>query len=401
MTDLSTQLEKPEESSNEAPQGRQKATSSMDRVPALGYRNYWYPALQSHEVKSKPVHLKMLGDDIVFFRDAATGAAHAMADRCPHRNASLSLGKSHYPGTLTCPYHGWTFNLKGDLVAVLSEGPKCAMVGKVQQRVYPVEEFRGFLWVWMGDMAAVPLSEDLPPELNDLGTSLFTDVQVWKANWRVVTENTDGYHAPILHLESMPRTLYMDWVSWRKITHAKTDDGLGVIHVEIDSADTDEFPGLGVWPKIPNWKRAAKNFFGAKVGHGRRITLPDGRTGSITEDIHLPGWRRVQVRVMTTFVEWAVPIDEHTTRHVLWDVVHADKNAGPVRRMMKAARLALFRYLIYPTYWRWAYNKKYVGQDKDVLESMYQGPEYLQANDAGILAWRKLSERARGYKRGS
>ena len=64
--------------------------------------------------------------------------------------------------------------------------------------------------------------------------------------------------------------------------------------------------------------------------------------------------------------------------------------------MMAAARLALFRYVIYPTYWRWAYNERYVGQDKRVLEHMYQGNERLQANDAGLVAWRRLSARARG-----
>ena len=369
---------------------------SIDLVPELGYRNYWYPALQSRRLRRRPVRIKLLGDDIVLFRDSAGGKASAMADRCPHRNASLSLGTSHYPGTLTCPYHGWTFNTRGELVAVLSEGPACPMVGKVHQRTYPVEEFRGFLWLWMGDGKAVPLAEDLPPELNDLTTSLFTEVQEWKANWRVVTENTDGYHAPILHLSSMPRTLYMNWVAWRKTTYTYTDDGLGVIHVELESTDRQEFPGLREWPRIPAWKRLTKKLFRARTAAGRPITLRDGRSGRITEDIHLPGWRRVKVRKHTVFIEWAVPIDENTTSHVLWDVVLDEKPGSGFSRMMAAARLALFRYVIYPTYWRWAYNERYVGQDKRVLEHMYQGNERLQANDAGLVAWRRLSARARG-----
>lgn len=62
---------------------------------------------------------------------------------------------------------------------------------------------------------------------------------------------------------------------------------------------------------------------------------------------------------------------------------------------MAKLRLTLFRYLIYPTWWRWAYNKRYVGQDRDVLESLYDGDENLQGNDNGILAWRRLSAKAR------
>ena len=60
--------------------------------------------------------------------------------------------------------------------------------------------------------------------------------------------------------------------------------------------------------------------------------------------------------------------------------------------------IALIRYVIYPSYWRWAYNKRYVGQDQWVLESLYGGAERLQANDSGIVAWRRLSTRARGAR---
>ena len=65
------------------------------------------------------------------------------------------------------------------------------------------------------------------------------------------------------------------------------------------------------------------------------------------------------------------------------------------RLVLEKLRLVLFRYLIYPTWWRWAYNKRYVGQDKRVLESLYDGDEYFQGNDSGIIAWRRLSARAR------
>jgi phenylpropionate dioxygenase-like ring-hydroxylating dioxygenase large terminal subunit len=371
-------------------------SSSIDLVPVLGYRNYWYPATESRELGKKPVRLKLLGEDIVFFRHRQTGAVVAMDDRCPHRAASLALGRSHFPGTISCPYHGWTFDSEGKLVAVLSEGPSCPLVGKIFQKTYPVREFRNFIWVWIGDREPVSLDEDLPPELIDLSTETFSEVQIWKANWRHVTENTDGYHAPILHVDSMPRTLYMNWVAWRRTTFVESDDGLGLVFAEYESADHQDYAGLGQWPCPPFWKRIAKKLFRAKTARGREITLRNGKIGRITEDIHLPGWRRVRVRKSTVFVEWAVPIDEHTTRHVLWDVVLPEPNLSTLQSLKRALRIALFRYIIYPTYWRWAYNKRYVGQDQWVLENLYESPERLQANDAGIVAWRRLSVRARG-----
>lgn len=371
------------------------AAGSIDQVPVLGYRNYWYPALPSRDLGKKPKHVKMLGDDIVFFRHRETGAAFAMADRCPHRNASLADGNIFFPGTLSCPYHGWTFNTDGALVAVLTEGPDCPMVGQVKQRTYPVRDHRGFIWAWMGDGEPVPLEDDLPPEISDPASTLFWNVEEWNANWRPVTENTDGYHAPILHYNSMPRTLFMNWVAWRRTTHVESDDGLGLIFAETDGEDATSYPGLGDWPQHPAWKRFAKKLLRAKTPRGRPIDLPGGKTGRITEDVHLPGWRRVRVRIQTVLVLWAVPIDEHTTRHFLWDVVLQNPDRGAIGQALTRLRLCLFRYLIYPTWWRWAYNKRYVGQDQAVLESLYDGPEYFQGNDSGILAWRRLAARAR------
>ena len=186
--------------------GKPGASSrSFDLVPVLGYRNYWYPAMESRDLRNKPVRLGLLGESVVFFRDRQ--AVIAMDDRCPHRLASLALGRSHFPGTISCPYHGWTFDSGGKLVAVLSEGPSCPLVGKIFQKTYPVREFRNIIWIWMGEGEPVPLDEDLPPELTDKSTEVFCEVQTWNANWRHVTENTDGYHAPILHVDSMPRTL--------------------------------------------------------------------------------------------------------------------------------------------------------------------------------------------------
>ena len=301
-----------------------------EQVPVLGYRNYWYPAIPVGKLGKNPQHVKLLGDDVVLYRDLTSHNAYAMADRCPHRNARLSEGNIFFPGTLSCPYHGWTFDTAGNLVAVLTEGPDCPMVGKIRQRTYPVREFRGFIWIWMGDGEPVPLEEDLPPEISDPANTLFSSVETWNANWRPVTENTDGYHAPILHYNSMPRVLFMSWVAWRRTTYVETDDKLGLTFAEIDGEDKTHYPGLGGWPRYPAWKNFAKKLFRAKTARGRPIDLPNGKTGRITEDIHLPGWRRVRVRVHTVLILWAVPIDQNTTRHFLWDAVLQDPNKSPI-----------------------------------------------------------------------
>ena len=65
-------------------------TSTSDRpdvrtlIPPLGLREYWYPAIEDKKVKNKPVGLKLLGDDVVFFR-GKDGKVAALWNVCPHR----------------------------------------------------------------------------------------------------------------------------------------------------------------------------------------------------------------------------------------------------------------------------------------------------------------------------
>ncbi len=38
------------------------------KIPALGHREYWYPALPDKDIKKNPQVLRMLGQDMVMFR---------------------------------------------------------------------------------------------------------------------------------------------------------------------------------------------------------------------------------------------------------------------------------------------------------------------------------------------
>ena len=102
-----------------------------DLVPKLGYREYWYPAIEAHKVgrksfiffgQRKPTRVKMLGEDVVIFR-GKDGKYGALWDRCPHRGALLSYGWCEFEGTVSCPYHGYTFDETGLCLAALTEGP--------------------------------------------------------------------------------------------------------------------------------------------------------------------------------------------------------------------------------------------------------------------------------------
>ena len=52
----------------------------------------WHPVVLSEAVTDTPVAVRLLGHDLVLWRDGAH-QVHAWADRCPHRGAKLSLGR--------------------------------------------------------------------------------------------------------------------------------------------------------------------------------------------------------------------------------------------------------------------------------------------------------------------
>src|SRR5437870_396036 len=99
-----------------------EAWSTWPRYDAavLGFPNYWYPVLWSGQLKKKPIGLTLLGQPVVFYR--SQGKVYAMRDRCPHRGVPLRHGMQHWPGTFSCAYHGWTYDLEsGTLVAVITD----------------------------------------------------------------------------------------------------------------------------------------------------------------------------------------------------------------------------------------------------------------------------------------
>ena len=103
-------------------------------IPALGLREYWYPALPAGDVGwKKPVGLKILGTDLVLFRDKG-GEVQALWDYCPHRGVMLSWGDCFWKGYLSCPYHGATYDGDGECVEFITEGPDSKMVGRLKAR---------------------------------------------------------------------------------------------------------------------------------------------------------------------------------------------------------------------------------------------------------------------------
>jgi phthalate 4,5-dioxygenase len=119
-------------------------------------REYWIPALMSRELArgGAPLRLMLLGEKLIAFRDSA-GRVGVMDHRCPHRCASLFLGRNEEDG-IRCVYHGWKFDVAGNCLDMPNVLPHQDFKHKIKAKAYPAVERAGMVWVYMGSRAEVP-----------------------------------------------------------------------------------------------------------------------------------------------------------------------------------------------------------------------------------------------------
>ena len=134
-----------------------------DAPMGLMMRRHWVPALLSEQLATPdcdPVRLRLFGEDLVAFRDTE-GRIGVLGEHCPHRKASLFFGRNEECG-LRCLYHGWKFDVRGNVLEMPSEPAKSSFADRVKHKAYPVEEAGGFVWVYMGPAEHRPVFEAPP-----------------------------------------------------------------------------------------------------------------------------------------------------------------------------------------------------------------------------------------------
>jgi len=161
-------------------------------------REYWIPAAASGELTKDgpPMRLLLLGEKLVAFRDSS-GKVGIMDHRCPHRLASLALGRNEEHG-LRCIYHGWKFDVSGRCVDLPNVPASERLAASVPSRGYQTQEKGGVIWVYMGTKSAPPLPALEPLEYED--EELFVQFIQRKCNWLQSLEgDIDTSHFDFLH----------------------------------------------------------------------------------------------------------------------------------------------------------------------------------------------------------
>jgi phthalate 4,5-dioxygenase len=122
------------------------------------FRRFWLPAVLTDELEkpdSPPVRLRILGEDLLAFRDSQ-GRVGIIDAYCSHRAAPLFYGRNEQSG-LRCAYHGWKFDTSGACVDIPNtELARSAAMAKLGIVAYPTTEAAGMIWVYMGPIERKP-----------------------------------------------------------------------------------------------------------------------------------------------------------------------------------------------------------------------------------------------------
>ncbi len=373
-------------------------------IPALGLRQYWYPALPARDVGwRKPVGLRLLGTDLVLFR-GKDGEIKALWDYCPHRGAYLSWGDCFWKGYVSCPYHGATFDGTGECVEFITEGPDSKMVGRMKARVHPTRTLKGIVFVWMGEGEPVPIEDDVPPEFFQKKALVQSAFRYWKCNWMIALENTgDAHNMFYVHRDSFrqlrtrtggrPRTpvgyrvKIVDNVAVQRLNKGDLKGTEG--HYEVNGKLPQQLyhPRVGAyWPKH-RWRLLWSWIF--EPFERRRLRKPRIQNPERWEGQRLPGMVRNNHHTHM-YTRWGVPVESNLTRAVYFYTTWPRTWWGQIYD-----RLAFALVL------KWMYFFNFSDQDYDAMRSVrYQYPEFLSSTDNPVVALRKLvTEHARGIKR--
>jgi len=177
-------------------------------------RRYWWPVGFSQELKDKPVPVRLLGQDLILFRDGS-GQAGLLDLQCPHRGASLALGRVEADG-IRCCYHGWKFDSAGRCLDMPAEPANSTMRDETRMKAYSTFEISGFVFAYIGPQPAPAFPKYdllfLPNMDRHVGSS---DEY---CNWMQRAENgVDQMHSTVLHATVYPEIALqrpnVDWQS--------------------------------------------------------------------------------------------------------------------------------------------------------------------------------------------
>ncbi|MEZ5923292.1 MAG: Rieske 2Fe-2S domain-containing protein [Hyphomicrobiaceae bacterium] len=207
VRDLLANVSQPFERAHAMPPSVYTSPEFLKRELADVFARDWVSIGRASALKNPGDYIayELAGQPIVVIRDG-DGHLRALSNVCRHRMSTLLEGSGNRR-SITCPYHGWTYNLDG----TLRGAPAMSMNAAFCKEDYSLPAIRSEEWLgWV----MVTLNPDAPPVASVLSevealiadygmtdyVEMFREEHVWDTNWKILAENfMESYHLPVCH----------------------------------------------------------------------------------------------------------------------------------------------------------------------------------------------------------
>ena len=337
----------------------------------LLFRGYWTPIAIASQVvgnNSDPVRARFCGEDYVIFRDSA-GQLGLLDELCPHRQASLALGRVE-GGGIRCLYHGWKFSAAGTLLECPNH-PAAVAQGRLRARSYPVREAGGLIWGYFGAPEAEPPFPDFAFIDAPASHRNIERIDINCSYLQLLEGGLDSSHVGILHTDQARP-------GWQSNSFTPNQDALnpGALHSD------DNAPTLSI----------ETTDFGFHYAAFRKT--PSGATSVRIVPYIFPSTRVIpaQARVATLF---EVPLDDENTSTYI--IVHAN---GPYTRAHHRSVSGIGEAPFYSESdfkWRATWENRF-GQKRETMAQSWSGFVGLEQEDAAVsLSMGPIVDRTREH----
>lgn len=327
-------------------------------------RRFWQPVAMSSELGELPVAVRILGEDLVVFRDRA-GQVGLLERQCSHRGTSLEFGVVSERG-IRCCYHGWLYDVDGTILETPGEPAGSTLKDRFCHGAYPTLEYEGLVFGYFGPP---PTKPDFPlyDTFNQPGDRLVPYSITYDCNWVQTSENSmDPAHVVFLHTLTSFAQFSEAWGVMPQMEFHESPIGMNYC--------TTRRVGDHIWVRsneaiLPN------------------MTLVSGTWVDGTEE-------KIFTRLSAT--RWRVPIDDTHTVMIGWR--HFDERVDPKHRGREEdvgkEKMDAFGQ---------TGGRPYEEQQRtpgDYEAQVSQGPiaiharEHLASTDAGVRMFRKVLRRA-------
>ena len=192
-------------------------------------RRFWQPVILSEELKDFPVAIRILGEDLVAFRDRG-GRVGVLHKHCSHRAASLEFGIIEEKG-LRCCYHGWLYGVDGEIIDTPGEPADSPIKDNLCHGAYPAVEKNGLVFAYLGppdDKSDFPV-KDTDDTSGNVIKAFSTFIP---CNWLQQHENNmDPAHSVFLHTRSAGPQFTPVFGEMPVLEFTETNGGNGMIYI--------------------------------------------------------------------------------------------------------------------------------------------------------------------------